>query len=111
MNLNLYGHDGAWLMVDLGIIFGDARLPGIDVEMPDPTFIVERRESLAGLVLTHAHEDHIGAVPYLWDQLRCPVYATKFTAPLLRRKLSRSEERRFGNECVFTCRSLWLPFH
>ncbi|HEY9549190.1 MAG TPA: ribonuclease J, partial [Kiloniellaceae bacterium] len=88
MNLNLYGHDGAWLMVDLGIIFGDARLPGIDVEMPDPTFIVERRESLAGLVLTHAHEDHIGAVPYLWDQLRCPVYATKFTAALLRRKLS-----------------------
>src|SRR3546814_8129371 len=88
MNLNLYGHDGAWLMVDLGIIFGDARLPGIDVEMPDPAFIVQRRESLAGLVLTHAHEDHIGAVPYLWDQLRCPVYATKFTAALLRRKLS-----------------------
>src|SRR3546814_6551243 len=56
--------------------------------MPDPTFIVERRESLAGLVLTHAHEDHIGAVPYLWDQLRCPVYATKFTAALLRRTLS-----------------------
>src|SRR3546814_15976197 len=56
--------------------------------MPDPTFIVERRESLAGLVLTHAHEDHIGAVPYLWDQLCCPVYATKFTAALLRRKLS-----------------------
>src|SRR3546814_18893383 len=56
--------------------------------MPDPAVIVQRRESLAGLVLTHAHEDHIGAVPYLWDQLRCPVYATKFTAALLRRKLS-----------------------
>ena len=88
MNLNLYGHDGAWLMVDLGIIFGDPRLPGIDVEMPDPTFIVERRETLAGLVLTHAHEDHLGAVPYLWEQLRCPIYATKFTAALLRRKLA-----------------------
>jgi ribonuclease J len=88
MNLNLYGHKGAWLMVDLGIIFGDPRLPGIDVEMPDPRFIVERREDLAGLVLTHAHEDHIGAVPYLWEQLRCPVYATKFTAALLRRKLA-----------------------
>ncbi|MGF1631096.1 MAG: ribonuclease J [Kiloniellaceae bacterium] len=88
MNLNLYGHKGAWLMVDLGIIFGDPRLPGIDVEMPDPSFIVERREALAGLVLTHAHEDHIGAVPYLWERLRCPVYATKFTAALLRRKLA-----------------------
>ena len=88
MNLNLYGHKGAWLMVDLGIIFGDPRLPGIDVEMPDPAFIVERRADLAGLILTHAHEDHIGAVPYLWEQLRCPVYATKFTAALLRRKLA-----------------------
>src|SRR3546814_1687036 len=88
MNLNLYGHDGAWLMVDLGIIFGDARLPGIDVEMPDPAFIVQRRESLAGLVLTHAHEAHIGPAPYLWNQLRCPVTTTKFTAALLRRKLS-----------------------
>lgn len=88
MNLNLYGHGGAWLMVDLGVIFGDPRLPGIDVEMPDPRFIVERREDLAGLVLTHAHEDHLGAVPYLWEQLRCPVYATRFTAALLRRKLA-----------------------
>ena len=88
MNLNLYGHNGAWLMVDLGIIFGDPRLPGIDVEMPDPAFIVERRADLAGLILTHAHEDHIGAVPYLWEKLRCPVYATKFTAALLRRKLA-----------------------
>ncbi|MEQ9609223.1 MAG: ribonuclease J [Kiloniellaceae bacterium] len=88
MNLNLYGHKGAWLMVDLGIIFGDPRLPGIDVEMPDPEFIVQRREDLAGLILTHAHEDHIGAVPYLWPELRCPVYATKFTAALVRRKLA-----------------------
>lgn len=87
MNLNLYGYDEAWVMVDLGITFADERLPGIEVVMPDPAFIVERRESLLGLVLTHAHEDHIGAVPYLWPQLRCPIYATAFTASVLRRKL------------------------
>jgi ribonuclease J len=87
MNLNLYGHDGKWLMIDLGIAFGDDETPGIDVVMPDPAFIVERRADLAGLVLTHAHEDHIGAVPYLWPALRCPIYATPFTAALVRRKL------------------------
>ena len=57
--------------------------------MPDPAFIVERRDELAGLVLTHAHEDHLGAVPYLWPRLRCPIYATPFTAAVLRRKLTR----------------------
>ncbi len=62
MNLNLYGHDGKWLMVDLGITFGDESTPGIEVIMPDPKFIVERRADLAGIVLTHAHEDHLGAV-------------------------------------------------
>jgi ribonuclease J len=87
MNLNLYGHAGKWLMIDLGIAFGNESTPGIDVIMPDPAFIAERREDLAGLVLTHAHEDHIGAVPYLWPRLRCPIYATPFTASVLRRKL------------------------
>ena len=87
MNLNLYGHAGRWLMVDLGITFADDRVGGMDVLMPDPSFIVERREALAGLVLTHAHEDHIGAVPYLWPRLRCPIYATPFTAAVLRGKL------------------------
>lgn len=85
MNLNLYGHDGQWLMVDLGVTFGD-RL-GIDIITPDPAFIVAQQDSLVGLVLTHAHEDHVGAVPYLWPQLRCPVYATPFTATILRQKL------------------------
>ena len=66
MNLNLYGYDGKWLMVDLGITFADERHPGIDIVVPDPAFIVERRDDLLGLVLTHAHEDHLGAVPYLW---------------------------------------------
>lgn len=87
MNLNLYHYAGQWLMIDLGITFGDERTPGIDVITPDPKFIVERRAQLQGLVLTHAHEDHIGAVPYLWPQLRCPLYATPFTASVLRRKL------------------------
>ena len=90
MNLNLYGHDGKWLMVDLGITFGNETTPGIDVIMPDPSFIVENRADLLGLVLTHAHEDHIGAVPYLWPRLRCPIYATPFTAAVLRRKLAEA---------------------
>ncbi len=87
MNLNLYGHDGRWLMVDLGVTFADASLPGVDVLMPDPAFIEERRDNLAGLVLTHAHEDHIGAVGHLWPRLRCPIYATAFTATMLYPKL------------------------
>ncbi len=90
MNMNLYGHAGAWLMVDLGITFADQRLPGVDVLMADPGFIVDRRDRLAGLVLTHAHEDHIGAVPYLWEALRCPLYATPFTAYLVRAKLAEA---------------------
>ncbi|MGH6932861.1 MAG: ribonuclease J [Dongiaceae bacterium] len=87
MNLNLYGHAGKWLMIDLGITFGDDSTPGIEVIMPDISFIKERAHDLVGLVLTHAHEDHIGAVPYLWPQLKCPIYATPFTASVLRRKL------------------------
>ena len=85
MNLNLYCYDDQWLMVDLGITFVDQL--GIEVVMPDPSYIVERRNKLRGLVLTHAHEDHIGAVPYLWEQLRCPIYATPFTSTLVRQKL------------------------
>jgi ribonuclease J len=91
MNLNLYGHAGKWLMIDLGITFGNDATPGIDVIMPDPSFIVERRADLVGLVLTHAHEDHIGAVPYLWPRLRCPIYATPFTAAVLRGKLAEAD--------------------
>jgi ribonuclease J len=90
MNLNLYGYRGRWLMVDLGVTFADERLPGVEVLMPDPAFIVERRDALLGLVLTHAHEDHLGAVQYLWPMLRCPIYATPFTASILRRKLEEA---------------------
>ena len=87
MNLNLFGHQGKWLMIDLGVTFADDSQPAIDVLMPDPDFIVKRRDKLVGIVLTHAHEDHLGAVPYLWLKLRCPVYATPFAAAVLRRKL------------------------
>jgi ribonuclease J len=87
MNLNLYGYRGQWLIVDCGVTFGDDTQPGIDVVIADPAFIVERRDQLLGIVATHAHEDHIGAIPYLWPQLRCPVWATPFTASVLRAKL------------------------
>ena len=92
MNLNLYEYGGSWLMCDLGVTFASDELPGVDLVMPDIDFIAERRDRLAGLVLTHAHEDHLGAVPYLWPQLRCPVYATPFTAALLRRKLDEGAD-------------------
>ncbi len=91
MNMNLYGfgppQDMRWMIVDCGVTFANGTVPGIDVLMADPAFIEERRENLEGLVLTHAHEDHLGAVQYLWDRLRCPVYATPFAASILRRKL------------------------
>lgn len=87
MNVNLYGFAGKWLMVDLGITFGDDTTPGVDVILPDLSFIEKRRKDLAGLVITHGHEDHIGAIPYLWKRLRCPIYCTPFTASLVRRKL------------------------
>jgi ribonuclease J len=87
LNLNLYGLAGRWLMVDLGISFADETLPGVEIVLPDPSFIAERSENLSGLVLTHAHEDHFGAIPYLWERLRCPIYCTRFTATVLARKL------------------------
>src|ERR1051325_10934641 len=88
MNLNLYGYRGQWLIVDCGVTFGEEEhQPGVDVIMADPAFIVERRDQLLGIVATHAHEDHIGAIPYLWPQLRCPIWATPFTASLRRAKL------------------------
>jgi ribonuclease J len=90
MNLSLYGYAGRWLMIDCGISFADETLPGVDVIMPDPAFIAERVGELDGLVVTHAHEDHLGAIPYLWPRLRCPVYATPFTAAVLRAKLAEA---------------------
>lgn len=87
MNMNLYHFAGKWIIVDLGISFGDDTMPGVDVLVPDPSFIESQRENLLGIVATHGHEDHIGAIPHLWERLRCPVFATPFTASLIRRKL------------------------
>ena len=87
MNLNLYGCRGTWVMLDLGVMFGDQNCPGVDVVMPDVTFIEDHKDDLLGIVLTHGHEDHIGALPYLALDLGVPLYATKFTAGLIREKL------------------------
>ena len=90
MNLNLYGYgegkDIDWFMVDCGVTFSQAGLPGIDLQMPDPTFIASQKEKLMGIILTHAHEDHIGAMPFIWPYFKCPIYTTEFTAALLKEK-------------------------
>ena len=90
MNLNLYRASGKWLAIDCGIGFGGNDNPEVEIMMPDPAFIADRRDDLLALVITHAHEDHIGAVAHLWRQLRCPVYATPFAAAVLKRKLGEA---------------------
>ncbi|MCH9753978.1 MAG: ribonuclease J, partial [Alphaproteobacteria bacterium] len=88
MNFNLYYYEGKWLVVDCGAGFPEDYLPGVDLIIPDISFIVKHRKDIVGIVLTHAHEDHIGAVQYLWDALGCPIYTTNFTAHFLKAKLS-----------------------
>jgi ribonuclease J len=91
MNLAIYGlgdeHHRQWIAVDFGVAFADDALPGIDLIMPDIRYLVEERRNVLGLVLTHAHEDHFGALIDLWPRLKLPVYATPFTAALLQAKL------------------------
>src|SRR5437868_6223548 len=87
MNVNLYGTQGKWVMVDLGLTFADAGYPGIDLILPDLQFIESQAHNLLGIVLTHGHEDHIGAIPYLAADLGVPMYATPFTCGLIRGKL------------------------
>jgi len=87
MNLNLYGNSGKWLIVDCGVTFGDPIYGSIDVSMPDIVSIENYTDSISGLLLTHAHEDHIGAVHHLWPYLKCPIFATEFAAEILIRKL------------------------
>jgi len=95
MNFNLYGfgppHDRRWVVVDLGVTFGDQSTPGVEVILPDPEYIEEYAERILGIVVTHAHEDHIGAVAHLWPRLKAPVYATPFTAFVLREKLREAD--------------------
>ncbi len=90
MNFNLYGCDGAWLAVDCGMGFSGPDSPEAEILLPDPAFIAGQRDALRGLVITHAHEDHIGGVARLWPQLRCPIYATPFAAAVIRRKLAEA---------------------
>ena len=88
MNFYLYGTQGKWIIVDLGITFGNSEeTPGIDIILPNHEFIKKNKKNLLGIIITHAHEDHIGAVSYLWPQLQCPVFATPFASAVLKRKL------------------------
>jgi len=90
MNLNVYRCDGKLLAIDCGIGFGGPENPEIEVMVPDPVWLAERRDKLVGLVITHAHEDHVGAVAHLWPMLRCPIYAGPFVSAVLRRKLGEA---------------------
>jgi len=87
MNVNLYGCRGQWIMVDLGLTFADASYPGVELILPELEFIEAQQQRLAGIVLTHGHEDHIGALPYLAEELKVPLFATPFTAGLIAGKL------------------------
>jgi ribonuclease J len=91
MNLNLYHLDGKWIMVDCGIGFADDYYPGAEIIVPDISFLHTIKKDLLGLVITHAHEDHVGAVPYLWEEFECPIYTTKFTAEFLKLKLLETD--------------------
>ena len=87
-NCYLYHYKGKWIVVDLGIGFADDYFPGVDLLVPDISFLTGIKKNIAGIVLTHAHEDHIGAVQYLWNELKLPIYTTRFTATVLKTKLA-----------------------
>ena len=95
MNLNLFAYgkpeNHKWIIVDIGVTFADDTVPGIDLIYPDPGFIVDKKESLLGIVLTHAHEDHIGAISHIWPELKCKIYATPFTAALVTEKFKEKK--------------------
>ena len=90
MNLNLFGYgkpgEYKWIIVDIGVTFSDDNIPGIEVILPNPEFIANQKENLLGIILTHAHEDHVGAIAHLWPLLECPIYATSFTAAIVKEK-------------------------
>jgi len=90
MNMNLFAYgkpdNQKWIMVDIGVTFADDSLPGIDLIYPDPGFIIDKKDDLLGIVLTHAHEDHIGAIAHIWPQIKCKIFSTSFTAVLIKEK-------------------------
>ena len=95
MNMNLYAYgnenEKKWIIVDMGVAFADEAIPGVDLILPDAGFIIEKKEDLLGIVLTHAHEDHIGSVSHIWPSLKCKLYATPFTAALIVEKFKEKK--------------------
>ena len=95
MNMNLYAYgkenNRKWIIIDMGVTFADDSIPGIDLIMPDPGFIIDKKDDLLGIVLTHAHEDHIGAVAHIWPELKCKLFATPFTAALITEKFKEKK--------------------
>ena len=95
MNMNLYAYGNEanqkWIIVDMGITFADESIPGIDLIYPDAGFIIEKKDDLLGIVLTHAHEDHIGSIVHIWPKLKCKIYATPFTSVLIQEKFKEKK--------------------
>ena len=95
MNMNLFAYgkpdNQKWIIVDVGVTFADATVPGVDIIYPDPGFIIDKKDDLLGIVLTHAHEDHIGAIAHVWPKLKCKIYATPFTSVLITEKFKEKK--------------------
>ena len=100
VNLNVYVSNGRFLIVDCGLGFADERYPGIDLLLPDPQFLEDNKDKLDGMIITHAHEDHIGAVAYLWERLGCTIYASRFTAQILFQKFEETKHKRVPIETI-----------
>jgi len=95
MNMNLFAYgkpeNQKWIIVDIGVTFADDSIPGIDLIYPDPGFIIDKKEDLLGIILTHGHEDHIGAIAHIWPNLKCNIYATPFTSVLISEKFKEKK--------------------
>ena len=95
MNMNLYAYgteeSQKWIIIDMGVTFADESIPGVDLIFPDPGFIIDKKDDLLGIVLTHAHEDHIGSLAHIWPNLKCKIYATPFTAVLIQEKFKEKK--------------------
>ena len=88
MNLNLYHFNGKWIIVDMGIGFASGQIPGVDIIVPETEFLQKIKDDLLAIVITHAHEDHLGAIPYLWEYFPLDIYTTNFNAEFLKAKLN-----------------------